>query len=819
MYTPRNRNVLPPEIVYQVLTFQFRDLMSNDHPGNSEKFNENFRTFLRSNLTVNRTFYHICRVLIYRYCNFTTAKRFHNLLATLRNNRQLRNIVQIADFQELTSIGLGRTGEMNKMIKNLTNETVLEFLTLTQNTLREFLACEHIQDDLDQNVIYLLLRPGTVLSVLDFCGCSGQKFTDSFIKALERLYHFDKDRQQLVAKEQNFQITCLGLNDCTDLPPSVLGGILQMLPELQKLDLSHTSIDDNTLMNGVPHLKNLTHFSLAMCLKLSTRAILEFFSHHPAVTDENNAGTLKWLNLSCTPHSSSFTEVHTMFLLKKLCQYGHNQTLEYLNIGGMPLHESGDRTAIRTTYYELYHDSLHFIKHNFPRLKSLSIRGNNITIPSLCEFLSPIIESSGDDFENKSSYNDKDTQELKFLNISSNANVNKWTIQDPSLFTCSSSLVALEVSFDAWQQIEKANDRHEINALRYKNPHSLIKEIADADAVKWKCYIDSTYGRRYWLHRVDRYLNRGDLETSGSSIHYDSEGHKIIEIVRQPDFLKFAQSKIMLGCGIVPQSRIRRKECYRDLKPPISQFFTRNGGVTFGNSSTPIVTPRLPPGGWRIIHHDDDEHTSPHNSIPEVSEEEQEEQDDEMGDVGRREGEQYRDLSEPGTLSLGMPNLPPSRITSHGGIRDGLYWDRSMQNLNYLFDGEQNSPPSTSDQRPSSTLLQQNDIINESIEENDEDYLADSSLQRRRSQLSILRASVSHRSLDQRHTGRESSSSILFPTRKPKNYFLLNPDEFVYDLRCPETTLQYRIHFRIVNEYEIFGCVERGMYRYYSLKM
>lgn len=782
-------SVIPPEIVYQILTYQFRDLMSNDHPGNAEKFNENFRTFLRSNLTVNKTFYHICRVLIYRYCNLTTAKRFHSLLATLRQNQKLCNVVQVADFEELTSIGLGRTGEMNKKIKNLTNETVLEFLNLTQGTLREFLACEHIQDDLDEDIIYLLLRPGTVLSVLDFCGCSGAKFTQSFVKALERLYYFDEQKQLHLVIEQNYQITCLGLNDCTDLPSYVLSRVLQMLPELQKLDLAHTSIDDDTLMNSIPHLKNLTHFSLASCLKLSPRAVLEFFSHHPAVTDENNSKTLEWLNLFSMPHSSSWTEVHTMFLLKKLCQYGHNTTLQYLNLGGMPLHESNDLSVTSSTYYYLCHDTLQFIKWNFPNLKSLSIRGNNIPISRLCDFLSPInSENVGEnDFEDYGDHKLLHSQQLKFLNISNNSHVNKWTIQETPLFTCSDSLVALEVSFDAWQQIEKANEKHEIRALHYKNPKSLIKDTADAKLVKWKCYIDSSYGRRYWIHKVDDYLNREDLEIRGNVSTYDSEGHKIIEIVKQPDFLKFAQSKIMLGCGIVPQSGIRRKNCYRDLKPPISRFFTKKGGVTLGNTATPILTPRLPPGSWRVIHHNEDEDVPMSDAIPEEVEE-AEDEDDHMANS-----------YTPNASSGIFPNR----------VRDGLYWDRSTQNLHSRVEDVLPTQPWET-RRPQST--------GEEIEENDEEYLNDPSLQRRRSQLSILRSTFSDRSIRQNLYTTDSSASMILQFTRPKTYYLLNPKEFVYDPHVPETSKQYQIHFEVVSEYEIFGCIERGMYRYYSLK-
>lgn len=789
----------PPEILYQILSYQFRDLMSSDYPGNAEKFNENFRTFIKSNLTVNKAFSHICRVLIYRYCNLTTARRFHHLLSTLKEHKELRNAAQIVDFQELTSIGLGRTGEMNRMIKNLTNETLLEFLHLTKFTLREFLACEHIQDDLDENIIYFLLRPGTVLSVLDFCGCSGPSFTEGFIIALDKLYRFDKERQLDLPIEENYQITCLGLNDCTDLPSYVLGRILRMFPDLQKLDLSHTSIDDDILINKIPHLKSLTHLSLAMCLKLSPRAVLEFFSYHPAVTDENNLTTLEWLNLFTMPHSSSWTEVHTLFLLKKLCQYGHNRTLQYLNLSGMPLHESDDTSVTKSTYYFQCHDALTFIKWNFPKLKSLSVAGNNIPVPKLCEFLTPISpDTMSDEWW---PYEDQNMQRLKFLNVCNNSYVNKWTIQDSALYTSSPSLVALEVSFDAWQMIEKSNPRHEITALYFKDPTSFLKDTTDAEVVKWKCYIDSSYGRRYWIYKVDPYLNRDNLETTGTVTQYDADGNKIIEIVKQPDFLKFAQSKIMLGCGFIPLSSIRRKKCYRDLKPPISQFFTRNGGVTLGSRSTPIVAPMLPPGGWRVVsNHDQDEDGA---SLSDATIEEGEFQNLNNGN----DNDDDDNLSDTYSASASISSTTFSRITSHGRIRSGLYWDRSMHDLHSRLMESDMAEPSHEPSVPHS--------IGEEVEQNDDEYLNDPTLQRRRSQLNLQRSLPS---LSQRPSALDSSASVVLPVMKPQNYYYSHPQEFVYNPKDPETTLKYQLHFQVVDEYQVFGCIERGMYRYYSLR-
>lgn len=833
---------IPPEIVYEILTYQFRDYMSNDHPCTSEKFNENLRNFLQSNLTVNKTFYHICRVLIYRYCNFTTAKRFNNLLNSISHHPQLGNIIQIADFQELTSIGLGRSTEMNKMIQNLTNVTLLKFLQITKSNLKEFLACEHIQDDLDDKIIYFLLKPGKVLSILDFCGCSGLNFTRSFILALERLYpgrrnestrlqpatdsSINDENQQIASEplEYNNQITCIGLNDCTDLPSFVLVKLLKLLPEIQKLDLSHTSIDDNGLISGVPHLKNLSHLSLANCSQLTPRAVLEFFSHHPAVTDPNNAATLEWLNLS-NSQTSSLSETHVMFLLKKLCQFGHNKTLQYLNIGNLPLHHAvvenqtnrsnsssvlslsasiSDSsilsTVVKTNDYYQCADTLMFIKLNFPNLKSLSIRGNNVPISKLVEFLQPIDTKY---FENLKGL--KKQQALKFLNISNNSYINKWTIQDQSLLTCSSSLTSLEISFDAWQQVEKQNANNELVIMKYNN------QTNKNDIHKWKCFIDSSYGRRYWIYKTDKYLNK-DLENNNASnaTRFDSNGNKIIEIVKQPDFLKFAQSKIALSCGLVTRSSYRRKNSYRDSRPPISQFLTRNGGIAFGNRSRPIIRPRLPPGGWRIL--TDDEH------------------------------EEERDDSE--LTPLNLPERPLLRhnataATSDESLGPALYWDRSIHDLTAL----RNIP------QPEQINSIQGQGEAEEEAQNDEEYLNNPELQRRRSQLSLLRPynrrssssrvptlnnlssthslltqSTSSISLIPEHEHRSThthtkSSNQHGRRRKPKDYYYKHPEKFVYDPNDAVMTKRYQLHFELVNEYKVFGCVERGMYRYYSLKM
>lgn len=762
---------VPPEIVYEILSYQFRDLMSNDHPSTSEKYHSNIKTFLSSNSTVNKTFLHVCRVLIYRYLNFTTARSFHKLLNTLKEtDSDLKRLIEVADFQELTSIGLGRTGEMNKMIKNLTNETLYEFLVLTRNTLREFLASEHIQGDIDQRVIYYLLSAGTVLSVVDFCGCSGSVFTQHFVSAVEKMGSHPSFRE-------NFQITCLGLNDCTDIPNSTLTQLLNFLPELQKLDLTHTSIDDNTLIHNLPHWKNLTHLSFGECLQLTPRGILEFFSYHPAMTDENNHSTLQWLSIQVHPHTSTWTETQTLFLLKKLCQYGHNKTLEYLNIGGLPLHYSDDQTILKTPHYYQCHDTLQFIKLNFPELKSLNIRDTNVPYDRLIKFLSPVFDSDI-----------TVDQKLKFLNVSNNSYINKWTIQDPALFTCSNSLIALELSFEPWQQIENLNDRHEIKCFKNKTQRvSIIQDFSNMEAIKWRCYIDSSYGRRYWLYKCDPYLNREDIDQAASLTRYDINGKKIIEIVKQPDFLKFAQNKIMLGCGIIPMNSSRRRVIYKDMKPPIARFFRRDGRfATSGSQTLPILSPRLPPGGWRLIRNDDEDTTTEDDSST-------------VEDNSPIIHNSFQSLSS-------IPETRPALVREN--TRDAIFWDRSATE----------ATANESDELETTEL--------------DYDYLNDPTLQRRRSQMSLfngIRRSSSKNTLNTvsnlttalKQQSQPQQSSLQYSSSndylKRNNKHRLSSD-YIYDPNEPEMNTRYRIHYDQLQEYKVFGTVERGMYRYYSLK-
>ncbi|KAH3903004.1 Lug1p SCDLUD_000608 [Saccharomycodes ludwigii] len=508
-------STFPIEIWYKILNIQYEELMSNDQPPSPEKFDSNLEIFLKSNLLVNKYFYQACLRLSSRYCNFATAKRFNNFLQkiiklksedSLANSGNITKImysdmIEIVDFSELTSIGLGRSQYMNKEIKNLTSKTLWKFLENCPN-IKGFLANEHIQMDLDHKIISYLLNK---MEALDFCGCTGDTFSDNFVKSVQ---HSGIDGNYS-------KLTKLGLNNCTDLPKKdIYQVLLKSMKGLRKLDLSRTCIDDR-ILKIFPIMHNLTHFSIGMCSNLTPYGILDFITYHPTMTaskfGNNIDNKLQWLNLQVGNQYSTWTSIHVTILLKKLIINGHNKTLKYLNLNGLPVTEK----------------HLNILSENFPNLVSLHISDCEAPTSLLREFIS------------KMKY-------LKFINLNNSKFIKEWyffTNAKYELLNCSESLVSIELSFKTWSKLQSFSDNHSIMV-----PHT---NGDTSNMIQWTCYLDSSFGRRFWIYRVDDFFNRNDLDTAGRFDTYDLHGNKNIEITRQPDFLKFAQYKVVIGTSII----------------------------------------------------------------------------------------------------------------------------------------------------------------------------------------------------------------------------------------------------------------------------
>ncbi|CDR41436.1 CYFA0S07e02102g1_1 [Cyberlindnera fabianii] len=497
----------PAEIIFKILEFQLHQIMQN----NTVSISTNTQMFIRSNLTVCRVFYRCVVKLIYKYCCFKTPHTFEIFLIAIRNKKRLGEYVQVLDFQEFTSIGLGRTGRMNKEIQMVTSTTILESLKHTPN-LVEFLASENIKDDLDTELLEYLFNEMHHIRALDFCGCSGELFTTNF-------------NNVIIKKPGILNITDLSFHDCTDLPTECLEKVISNLPNLRKLDLTHTQITSKSL-GLIPHTAQLTHLSLAYCIQLTTRELISFFINHPAIT----CNQLVWLNLQCDSSTTLFNNNQLTFLLKMFdCDF------KYLNLGGLPV-----------TF-----NNLMLIKRKFLNLKAIDLTRCSFTQQEIIDFLSPPppSPSPSTELDVKTDY----FQQLLFIGLAQNNNITRWNLDNPQFLNCSKSLVAFEFTMKIINDIEQIGGK-------------LIYGSASNKTI-WKS-LDSG-GRRGWLFKVDPIKNPDNSKSIGL-IEYDIEtGEKLFKILKQPEFLKYVNKKISMSKGVLGDAN----EIFGDLERGIYKYY------------------------------------------------------------------------------------------------------------------------------------------------------------------------------------------------------------------------------------------------------
>ena len=115
------------------------------------------------------------------YCHITIphSRIFRKFLSHIENHPSLGTIVRRLDFSHFNPTGAGQTARERAQTLNLIPATLLQCLSLAPN-LREFLAQEHIDDDLSSDIIRYLFCSLPKLKALDFCACSSTKFRDAF---------------------------------------------------------------------------------------------------------------------------------------------------------------------------------------------------------------------------------------------------------------------------------------------------------------------------------------------------------------------------------------------------------------------------------------------------------------------------------------------------------------------------------------------------------------------------------------------------------------------------------------------------------------
>lgn len=136
--------------------------------------------------------------------------------------------------------------------------------------LREFLAQEYIEDEIDANVLRKLFFGLERLQAVDFCGCSSAAFKNSFQSIL------------LSDWPESLSISRLSMHKCITLPSQVFETLLPRLGNLTHLDLTGTRVTNEALLS-IPHTANITHLNLSKCRLLTADVVIDFLANHPAV--------------------------------------------------------------------------------------------------------------------------------------------------------------------------------------------------------------------------------------------------------------------------------------------------------------------------------------------------------------------------------------------------------------------------------------------------------------------------------------------------------------------------------------------------------
>ncbi len=258
---------------------------------------------LVSCLLASRTMHVATINTLYSHITVPHSSIFLKFMTHLAKYPELGNIVRRLDLSHFTSVGLGRTRQMNSEIQNMTSRTLLKCLELTP-AIQEVLLQEHLDDDIDEAVLRKIFFGLRHMRAVDFCGAASTTFLDSFSANISSL---------VASPAINLSIRRLGLHECFTLPSSAFEGLLPRLPQLTHLDVSHTRVTDNALAS-IPICAKLTHLNLGRCTQITGSGVVDFLSTHPA------ARNLVYLNLYCdTARYRLLLESDVDHLLPTLC--------------------------------------------------------------------------------------------------------------------------------------------------------------------------------------------------------------------------------------------------------------------------------------------------------------------------------------------------------------------------------------------------------------------------------------------------------------------------------------------------------------------
>ncbi|KAA8648662.1 hypothetical protein EYZ11_011121 [Aspergillus tanneri] len=309
---------LPPEVLDQIISKLALDVPPNGYtPRNVD---------LIACLLASRTLHAATLSVLYRNMTFPHSIIFSKALNHMSQYPALGTLVRRLDFSHFTSVGLGRTKQMNAEIQNLTATTLLKCLDLLPN-LKECLLQEHVEGDLNVEVMRKLFTGLPNLCALDLCGCSTQSFSAIFLDSLSSLPSTLPNLRRI------------SLHECSSLPSSAFETLLPRLVNLTHLDVTHTQINEKALFS-IPETARLTHLNVSRTIRLRGANVVEFLTTHPAVSD-----SLVFLNLMTDPTRYRLLEEEDVSaLLPKL-----PSSLRSLNIGGAKVTSAHTKALIPLT--------------------------------------------------------------------------------------------------------------------------------------------------------------------------------------------------------------------------------------------------------------------------------------------------------------------------------------------------------------------------------------------------------------------------------------------------------------------------------------
>jgi len=258
--------------------------------------------------------------VMYRHVSIPQSKAFTKYLRSLTEDPQLGQLTHWLDFSHYSNMGFGRARSTSTRTPFVTPATIKECLDRLPQ-LQAFLVHEHVDDELDINVISTLFELPS-MQALDFTACSSRAFTDAFTEACTATSWID--RRTTTLNSFSLPLKSLSLHECTTLQEPVFEMLLPRLTHLTHLDVAHTLINDQALLS-IPLTAKITHLNLERCTRLTGSAVVKFLTSHPAAKD-----TMVYLNIMAdVSRHRLLSSTDVSKLLPKL-----PWTLRSLNIGG-----------------------------------------------------------------------------------------------------------------------------------------------------------------------------------------------------------------------------------------------------------------------------------------------------------------------------------------------------------------------------------------------------------------------------------------------------------------------------------------------------